>query len=227
MKNQLNIINNLINNLSTRERVLVLVGLLSIIYLIWDTLLIAPLQKNNIALNTQFQSIKTQVADLEKRRKMASDRLGQSRRKELLKEIALLEHKITDFDTQISARLKGRVAPEEMLTLLNDVLKKNQALELLQIRNIPAELFISKQSGQKKNTETKELDPELVGIYRHSMELELQGSYLDILDYLQQLETLKWKIFWDEVKMDVQEYPIVKVYIKVHTFSLKDGWLGV
>ena len=59
------------------------------------------------------------------------------------------------------------------------------------------------------------------------MEMELQGAYLDILDYLQELEALQWKIFWDDVKMDVQEYPIVRVYIKVHTFSLKDGWLSV
>ncbi len=223
MTSKLDLINDLINKLSTRERILVLTGLLAVIYLLWDSFLITPIKKTNTALNIEYQSVKKQMSDLEKRQIMASNLLAQSRRKQLLKEIGQVERKINAFDVQISQRLQGRVAPEDMPALLNDVLQKNRKLELIQLNNLQAEPFIS----QEKTEQSKAVDPDLVGIYRHSMELELQGSYLDILDYLQELESLKWKIFWDEVKMDVQEYPLDKVYIKVHTFSLKDGWLRV
>ncbi len=223
MNKQLNIINDLINKLSTRERILVLTGFLAVIYIAWDTLLITPIIKTNSALNMQLQTIKQQMSDLEKRRVIASDLLAQSRRKQLVREISQVEQKINNFNSQISQRLQGRVAPEEMAGLLNDVLQKNHKLELIQINNLEAEPFIT----QKKTDQKEAIDPDLVGIYRHSMEMELQGAYLDILDYLQELEALQWKIFWDDVKMDVQEYPVVRVYIKVHTFSLKDGWLSV
>ncbi len=223
MNKQLNVINDLINKLSTRERILVLTGFLAVIYIGWDTFLITPVLKTNTALNMQLQTIKQQMSDLEKRRVIASDLLTQSRRKQLVREISQVEQKINNFDSQISQRLQGRVDPEEMAGLLNDVLQKNHKLELIQINNLEAEPFIT----QNKTDQKEPVDPDLVGIYRHSMEMELQGTYLDILDYLQELEALQWKIFWDDVKMDVQEYPVVRVYIKVHTFSLKDGWLSV
>ncbi len=223
MNKQLNVINDLINKLSTRERILVLTGFLAVIYIAWDTFLITPVLKTNTALNMQLQTIKQQMSDLEKRRVIASDLLTQSRRKQLVREISQVEQKINNFDSQISQRLQGRVDPEEMAGLLNDVLQKNHKLELIQINNLEAEPFIT----QNKTDQKEPVDPDLVGIYRHSMEMELQGTYLDILDYLQELEALQWKIFWDDVKMDVQEYPVVRVYIKVHTFSLKDGWLSV
>ena len=223
MNKQLNVINDLINKLSTRERILVLTGFLAVIYIAWDTFLITPIIKANTALNMQFQTIKQQMSDLEKRHVIASDLLAQSRRKQLVREIGQVEQKINNFNSQISQRLQGRVAPEEMAGLLNDVLQKNHKLELIQINNLEAEPFIT----QNKTDQKESIDPDLVGIYRHSMEMELQGAYLDILDYLQELEALQWKIFWDDVKMDVQEYPVVRVNIKVHTFSLKDGWLSV
>ena len=235
MSKQLNLLQNLINNLSTRERVLVLLGILSVIYIVWDTFLITPIQASTKVLFDQRMAIQEQTVNLETRRILASGLLKNSKRKKILSEIKVVEKNIKNFDGKILERLQGRVAPQYMASLLNDVLNNNRNLELISINNLPARPLVV-NSGDKKSQdkalqkEDKKIpnsDPRLVGIFQHSLEMELQGSYLDILNYLQALENLEWKMFWDQVDLEVIDHPTVKVKIKVHTFSLKDGWISV
>lgn len=228
MSKQLNFLQNLINNLSTRERVLVLLGVLSVIYILWDTFLITPIQVETKSLLSQRSSIQEQMVGLETRRILANGLLQNSKRKKIQSEISTVEKNIKNFDGKILERLQGRVAPHYMASMLNDVLKNNLKLELISISNMPAVPFVGQ--ADKTETENKNLevtDPRLIGIFMHSLELQLEGSYLEILSYLRALENLEWKIFWDQVNLEVMEYPKVKVHIKVHTFSLKDGWLSV
>ncbi|MCW8931776.1 MAG: hypothetical protein OQL19_16275 [Gammaproteobacteria bacterium] len=230
MSKQFNLFQSLINNLSTRERILVLLGVLSIIYVIWDTFLITPIQTTTSVLVSQRTDMQKQIVNLETRRILANGLLKNSKRKKIQNEISVVENEIKDFDGKILERLQGRVAPQYMASLLNDVLQNNQQLELIRINNLPAIPFVSQADTEKKETDNNNVevrDPRLAGIFMHSLELQLEGKYLDILSYLTSLEALEWKIFWDQVKLEVLEYPKVKVQIKVHTFSLKDGWLSV
>ncbi len=230
MSKQLSLLQNMINNLSTRERGLVLLGVLSIIYILWDTFLITPIQGTTQNLLSQRASIQEQMVSLETRRILANGLLNNSKRKIILGDISTIEKKIKNFDGKILERLQGRVAPHYMANMLNDVLQNNQNLELISISNMPAVPFVSptdkdKKSGGDEKLETT--DARLIGIFMHSLELQLEGSYLEVLSYLRALESLEWKIFWDQVNLEVMQYPKVKVHIKVHTFSLKDGWLSV
>ncbi len=233
MSTPVNFLQNIINNLSTRERVLVLLGVLSIIYVLWDTFLIAPIQSSNKKLINERMAIQEQMTTLQIRSLSANSLLKNAKRKRILGEIQAVEKQINIFDSEILERLQGRVAPELMASLLNDVLQKNQKLELISIHNLPAVPF----GGGKKDKKDKDeafsvqekqsmADPK-IGIFMHPLEIQLQGRYLDILSYLEALENMGWKVFWDQVRLEVIEYPKVKVQIKVHTFSLKDGWLSV
>ena len=241
MSKHFNLLQSMIDKLSTRERVMVMLGILAVIYMIWDTFMIVPLQSSNKTLLNQRVTIQGQVADLQSRLIIANGLLKNTARKKLISDISLVEKKIISFDEKILERLEGRVAPEYMIAMLRDVLNKNQRLELLSISNLPAEPLTSKEQQQTDSTgkqltskqltskqlNSKPVDPDLAGVFMHSLELELEGRYLNILEYLQALEVLPWKIFWDHVKLEVLEYPKVRVHIKVHTFSLKDGWLSV
>ena len=234
MSKPFNLLQSLINNLSTRERVLVLLGVLSIIYMLWDNFLITPMQTMTDNLVNQSMALQKQMVNLETRRILANGLLKNSKRKKILGEIKVVEKKIKNFDGKIIERLQGRVAPQYMASMLNDVLKNNHDLQLISINNLPAVPFVSHADGNKsnaektqKNNKTVTQNSQLPGIFLHSLELQLEGRYLDILNYLQSLEALEWKIFWDQVDLEVLEYPKVKVQIKVHTFSLKDGWLSV
>ncbi|MCU7958117.1 MAG: hypothetical protein KZQ67_16160 [gamma proteobacterium symbiont of Bathyaustriella thionipta] len=198
-------------------------------------LLIAPVQTMNKSFQNERSQIQEQITNLETRRILATGLLNNTKRKHILNEMALVEGKIKDFDNKILDRLQGQVAPDNMANMLNDVLQNNQHLELIRIHNIPAQPLERESGTTNKKTikgkpQSSAGDSEnqaSVGLFMHPLEIELSGRYLDIIHYLETLEQLEWKISWDQVTIDVLEYPNVKVKIRVHTFSLKDGWLSV
>lgn len=61
--------------------------------------------------------------------------------------------------------------------------------------------------------------------WRHGFRLEFSGSYLNTLAYLQSLESLGWKFYWETLVLNADEYPTVETAIEVFTLSLDEAWL--
>ena len=64
-------------------------------------------------------------------------------------------------------------------------------------------------------------------VYKHGIEITLQGRYLDMLNYLDRLEALPWQMFWAQAQMDARNYPAVRIKVTVFTLSLDKEWLVV
>ena len=64
-------------------------------------------------------------------------------------------------------------------------------------------------------------------LYRHTLVLRLEGSYLDCLAYLEQIERLPWRLYWTRLEVDAGEYPRNDIVLEVQTLSLEQGWIGV
>jgi MSHA biogenesis protein MshJ len=64
-------------------------------------------------------------------------------------------------------------------------------------------------------------------VYQHSVEITLQGSYPELLEYLAQLEKLSWQMFWGRISVDTEQYPRLRVTLTVQTLSLNKAWLIV
>ena len=56
-------------------------------------------------------------------------------------------------------------------------------------------------------------DPELRksvvkdGLFKHEVELVVEGNYLDLLSYLQGLESLPQRLYWKQSHLRVVEHP--------------------
>jgi len=64
-------------------------------------------------------------------------------------------------------------------------------------------------------------------IYKHGIELTLQGSYLDVLRYLAAIENIGVRFFWERVEYQVEQYPLGEVSIEVFTLSTQEQLLDV
>jgi MSHA biogenesis protein MshJ len=64
-------------------------------------------------------------------------------------------------------------------------------------------------------------------LYRHSFVLNLRGSYLDCLRYLEDVERLPWHIYWSRLDVETDEYPVNDIVIELATLSLDEEWIGV
>lgn len=64
-------------------------------------------------------------------------------------------------------------------------------------------------------------------IYRHEVEIELQGTYLELLSVLQEMEKLPWQLYWSKASLRTEEHPQSTLSLRVFTLSLDKTWLDL
>jgi MSHA biogenesis protein MshJ len=62
-------------------------------------------------------------------------------------------------------------------------------------------------------------------LYRHGVELSVEGSYADLLSYLQALEALPQQLLWGNLELKVEQYPRVVLTLRLYTLSLASAWV--
>ena len=67
--------------------------------------------------------------------------------------------------------------------------------------------------------------PQMQGPYVHSLEFVVEGSYLDVLRYLEKVEALPWRFYWQVLELKTAEYPINRVRVRLNTLSMDKEWL--
>jgi MSHA biogenesis protein MshJ len=125
-------------------------------------------------------------------------------------------------DEKLASAASGLIAPERMIEVINDVLGRQRGVRLISLRNKPVETLLNASAEPKR--EPAPLDQ---GPYVHPIELTIEGSYLDVLAYLQELEALPWRIYWKSLEMQTREHPTNRVRIELRTLSMDKAWMGV
>ncbi|MDN3640185.1 hypothetical protein QWY82_15425 [Simiduia curdlanivorans] len=206
--------------LQTRERALVLLVVLALVYLIWSLAIGAQidaetklLQRTQIDLDAKVASQKAELASLALRQQQDPDKL-------LRQEAVQLARDIEQLDQSLAAMSVGLVPAHELPLILESVLLKTGKLSLVGLQTLPIEeLQLSTQQDQADTTPT-------TGVYRHTVKLTLQGGYFALNEYLQTLEALPWRFYWDSLDYKVSSYPQADIELKVYTLSTERGAVG-
>ena len=176
---------------------------------------------------------------------MRESRLAMDRQQKLLNE------KLNRVDQQLASAASGFIPAALMPKVLEQLLDSSADLILIKLENKPVKRVTaldedlgpkSKVKGIKQNDarandnserESTNLEEVVLAekqptvLYRHGVELQLQGSYLATLAYLKQLESLEWRFEWDALLFDIQDYPVGTVTLEVYTYSTEREWIGV
>ena len=64
-------------------------------------------------------------------------------------------------------------------------------------------------------------------VYKHGIELTVEGNYLDLLSYQARLEKLPWRMFFARTSVNSIDYPKVLMTVTLYTLSLEEAWLVV
>lgn len=65
--------------------------------------------------------------------------------------------------------------------------------------------------------------PELV--YRHGVEITLQGGYADMVAYMEQLDALPVRLIWGKARLDAREHRQARLTLTLFTLSLDKDWM--
>lgn len=208
-----------IDAMSLRERGLIFVTVLVVLYFVAANLLFGPANAEKDRLQAQVNQIhaETQALDTQIQGILA----GRAQDPDAAKreKVAALQANLQQMDSALNQTTSGLVPPKEMTRLVEQMLSKNHGLRVLKVESLPAAPLIEggADSGNAPGTM----------IYKHGMRIELQGGYLDILRYLKSLEELPWKLFWGQVTLKTDKYPESKLSLLIYTLSTHEGSVGL
>jgi MSHA biogenesis protein MshJ len=227
-----------IDALSLRERTMAFGIAALVLVALVSTLVIDPLVVKQKQLSEQVRLDQQQIAAMQaeiqirvKANEIDPDAPNRLKLQALKQQSAKLRE---DF----ASVQKGLVPPDKMASLLEDLLKQNGRLQLTTLKTLPVTLLNEPMPGEQKNAGDKPAGqpaakdaeaskPAGEAIYRHGVEIVVQGSYGDILSYLSQLETMPWQLFWAKAKFQVDTYPKASLTLTLFTLSLDKTWLNI
>jgi len=64
-------------------------------------------------------------------------------------------------------------------------------------------------------------------LYRHGVEIRLEGSYGQLQAYLAQLEKMPQHLLWGQLSYRVIDYPKAEMTLTVYTLSPDRSWLAL
>lgn len=218
-----------IDALSLRERAFLFVGVLAVIYLIvanvvFPTLFsdLTRLEKELSAKRDQTRAVQTQIE------KIASER-GRDPNEISRKRLAELRQELREREGALAGVVRGVVSPRDMARMVEQMLQRNRALTVVSVENLPPTPLLA-DGGEARpaaGAAPAVAPASASGMYKHGLRIQLSGQYPDILRYLGALETLPWKVFWGEVQLQTEKYPVSRVTLVIYTLSLDEAWIGV
>jgi len=212
MISQINQLITRFENLSLRERGLVLLVIMALIYALWDFFLMQPLEEERQHLSSLLQYKQKHLNTLNQSiQKLTNPSRIEPEAKH--NTMNTLRETLIEQENHIPLLINLLISRQNILTMLKSLLLLQAPLILVKL-----ETQVS-QPLSEINAEAK--------LFKHSLRIEFTGNYMDILAYLRLLENLPWKLYWDNLDIVVDNYPPAHVTLTVHTFSRKAGWGGL
>lgn len=204
--------------LALRERYLVAVALLGGVLLVGWTMIVDPaLARSRIAeraianQRSQLAALAAQTQALQSPDKNPEALAGA--------ELAELKKQLSALNARFAALGGDLVPPERMAGLLEELLGRKRGLHLLGLRTLPAASVLEpKAAGAEAGA---------AGLYKHGVEIRLEGGYAELTEYLAQLEKSPQKLLWSSVTLSAETYPKLVLTLTVYTLSLDRTWLIV
>ncbi len=216
-----------IDALSLRERGILFLVILGVLFWLATNVVFLSLRQEQQRLAHDVRARLNELQAMSAQNEAIKVKLAQDPEALAQARVAELKRTLAADEAAVAHIIRGLVSPRDMPRLVQQMLAKNQALQVVKLENLPAEAL-----DEGKNAATPAAQPAAAAnnaarVYRHGMRIELRGQYVDIVRYLRALEAMPSKVFWGEVKFESEAYPVSRVTLVIYTISLNQAWLEV
>lgn len=213
--------------LQWRERWLIAVAVLGGMVLLAYSLVIEPaLQRSQWAdrhiaeQRAQISGLQAQMAALQS---SAQDPDAIARA-----EVDDLRRQLGEMAGRLEIMESSLVPAQRMPGLLEDMLGRNTGLRLLSLKTLPVAPLLDKTDRAEENEAAKSAGkPKHAVLFKHGVEIKLEGSYLQLAAYLERLEQVRRKLLWSSAILAAERHPRLVLTLTVFTLSLDRAWLIV
>src|SRR5579872_5457873 len=219
------------DRLSLRERVLTMAAILAVLIALFDSLVLQRLETRKKQLVLQLSGI---VAAIDGGATDDGSNAGVT-----LQRTTALAASLSQATARLDSQSAGLIPPQRMTRVIHDVLSRQQGVTLVSLRSLAPYAVIDGAPPQDDAQHTgadvsadqaasaSAVNGAAEGPYFHSVQLVLQGRYLDVLAYLQALESLSWHFYWQSIVLDATHYPTTRVTVTLGTVSMSRDWIDL
>ena len=190
---------------STRERVTLFIVLLVVLYGAADLFLFTPQAR-------ELKRIEMKMADYRRRITFSESLLSQT----LVRTdpAALAQERLAAAQKGLAERSKAMdglsnrlIPPRKMTEVLEELSRQQPGLKLVSLKTLDTEVAGAPGTVQ------------LGSLYRHGVELVLEGSYAAFTAYLERIEHMPYRVFWGSLALDATTYPKLTLKLTLYTLS--------
>ena len=220
-----------LDGMSLRERVMIFLMLAGVLVALSMTLALDPLIAQQKQLSQKLAQSQAQTEAMEAQMRILTEASQIDPDASNKTRLALLEEQRKRAIDALSGARQGLVSADRMVQLLQELLGQNNKLKLVGIKTLPVTSLLQDKSN---NPETKTADANkspsplsALGLYRHGVEISVEGSYPELLAYMASLEHMSWRVHWSSASLAAQDYPTSRLTLTLFTLSLDKTWLSV
>ncbi len=228
------------DSLQRRERLLVVTAAAAASLMLADALWLTPAFKAWKAVHQREASLPAVMAKTAAEvQRVAETALAQQR--QLQAELTQLRHRLQDGEAAMREIEANLVGPDRMLALLEQMLASQGQLRVREMKSLPrtdlvavaAVAAVTTGTTGTTSTNGTNLTTGAVAstarpaLYRHGIELTVEGSFGDLVRYLEALENMPQRLLWGSMQLKVEQHPKALLTLRVYTLSVDRHWLEI
>lgn len=203
-----------------RERIVLLAALSAVTFWLTDKVWITPAFERSRAADVRLAAARDDLGRL-RASTQTMHSVGAEQERQMRADLAQWHQHV---DTEAAALRNYEdtlVGPDHMVDLLRAMLPRDGRVKVRELKSLDHSNLMAPQAASASAAGGGP------ALYRHGVELTLEGGWGDLFDYLQALETMPRHVLWDGMTLKVAQHPTVMLTLRLHTLSLNRGWLEI
>jgi len=194
-----------------RERWMMVLATLALLATLVELAVLSPLRTQRARGATELAAARAQFDKLQATLPAAIAQDAQ-RNEQMRARRAAAERKIAEAQVDL-------ISPQDMAQHLATLLAHHPQLRVVGIQSQPPSSLLAGDTGAAERV------PATSALYRHGLQVQVEGRYLDLLAYLAALEKTPRRLYWRALDMKVPASGTPLTTLDMFTLSTEATWL--
>jgi MSHA biogenesis protein MshJ len=202
-----------VDALELRERILLMLAGIAVMFLLIDNLWLQPALKAQHAAEQRIADLEIKLNSLQQNAHLVAYSADSDPLQPRRETRDRLRDELSGLNARILDQLGALVEPAQAAQVLEQLLNAHAGLKLATLSASTAPMGEDTAGASADGT----------GLARYEVDMVVKGGYLQVLNYLGSLEKLPWKFFWRQVNFQSTEYPEAETRLRLYTLGAGDA----
>ena len=221
-----------VSAMSKRECILIFASLTVFLLSMADTFMLEPVFMSQKALRVQLVQQTASLAEIQAKVITVLEENSPNSNSPLRIQLNRVKKELDEGKDFLQSNREHLVQPEKMAAHLKQLLNRNGRLQLVSLQTMAVtplmeEPETSTMEAVDNSAPRQPVSVSSKKVFKHGVRLTLRGNYLDLLNYLTELERLPQLMYWAKADMQVVKYPVTELTLVLYTLSLDKTWLQI